>query len=474
MEQYLIQLIKDNNRVIIPEIGALIARNKDPLEIGFNGVLSFNDGLLTGHIIQAEDVTFKEANDKVMAYKDELLDQLNEKGEVILKDIGKITVDAAGNKSFAGPGEKAKESSQETVDSRQETVVSSQKKEEEEEEKVKAETEARKKEEEEKVKAEAEARKKEEEEKLKAEAEAKERSQEAEVRRQKEEEEKVKAEADAKKKADEKAIKPTPTKTKTDKAAFTLDESMKDVDVDASGDSKDLKATKDDPKSKPPFTLDESEQVTTEEIAEKPKEPEVKDKPEPKPEPKVEPIAVAEKKVTTAPSRKKKRVWIIPVGIVALLIIALVAGYFFFPEQLNRILPEKVASILPDRGHPVDESIIEEAVVEETVPAEEPVESIEAEETAPPVEEPAQEEPAEIVPAGKQYYIVAGCFENRANADKYASELQQEGFNSSVFGTRPGNLHAVCFNSFSSKSDALAEMRRIRQEKEPRAWVLYY
>ncbi len=104
MEQYLIQLIKVNNRVIIPEIGALIARNMDPLEIGFNGVLSFNDGLLTGHIIQAEGISFKEASDRVMAYKDDLLDQLKKKGEVSLKGIGKIAMDAAGNKSFAEAG----------------------------------------------------------------------------------------------------------------------------------------------------------------------------------------------------------------------------------------------------------------------------------------------------------------------------------------------------------------------------------
>ena len=491
MEQYLLQLIKDNNRVIIPEIGALIARNKDPLEIGFNGVLSFNDGLLTGHIISTEGIPFKEANDKVIAYKDELLDQLEKKGEVTLKGIGKISMDTAGNKSFAGAGDTGK------------AKADAEAKKKAEEEKAKADAEAKKKAEEEKTKADAEAKKKAEEDKAKAEAETRKKAEEDKAKaeaetRKKAEEDKAKAEAEAKKKAEPTTKKATPAKAKTDKAAFTLDESLKEVDVDATQDINDVKASKEDTKSKPRFTLDESDQVTKEESADKPAE---KAKPETTPEPKAEsepeikksepkyvvresrkpkyppPPPPVEKKTTAAPSRKKSRAWIIPVAIVALLIIALVAGYFFFPDQLNRILPEKVASILPDREQPVDEPVVEEAVEEETAPAEEVTEEP-VEETTPVVEEPEEEElvesaPAET-PAGRQYYIVAGCFENRANADRYANELQQEGFNASVFGTRPGNLHAVCFASFSTQSEALAEMRRIRQEREPNAWVLYY
>jgi len=567
MEQYLIQLIKVNNRVIIPEIGALIARNQDPLEIGFNGVLSFNDGLLTGHVIQAEGVTFKEANDKVMAYKDDILDQLKKKGEVSLKGIGKITMDAAGNKLFAGSGGAVKDTGKADAEAKKKADedkakadvevkkkadedkakadVEVKKKADEDkakadvevkkkadEDKAKADVEAKKKADEDKAKVDAEAKKKADEDKTKVEAEAKKKADEEKAKadaeaKKKLEEDKIKANAEAKKKADEEKAKleaeskkkpepqikiPAASKEKAEKTAFTLDDSLKEVDVDATQDIKDVKPAKDDAKSKPPFTLDDAEKITTEDPAARLIEPESKDKPEPKPVPipvpKPEPVIEAtlvtekakpkyvvkesrtpkypppppieEKKVTTAPSRKKKRLWIIPVAIVALLIIALVAGYFFFPEQLNRILPEKIAAILPERGQQIDEPIEPvEAIVDEAI-VEEPAETTEdvAEETTTPVEEPVQEEPAEVVtaeiPTGKQYYIVAGCFENRAYADKYASELQQEGYNSSVFGTRPGNLHAVCFDSFSSMSEALAEMNRIRQAKEPNAWVLYY
>ncbi len=369
-----------------------------------------------------------------------------------------------------------------------------------------------KKDEEEKAKADEEAKKKADEEKAKAGA------------MKKDEEEKAKADEEAKKKAEaEKKVgekkdepgaeKPVAIKGKTEKASFTLDESLTEVDVDASEDMKDVKATKEDSKSKPSFTLDETDLITEADPAAGSKEPEIKAKTEPesktetrvgttpveeKTEPKyvvkesrtpkyTPPPPIEEKKVpTTAPSRKKKRVWIIPVAIVALLILALVAGYFFFPQQLNRILPEKIASILPERGQQADETlepveaIVEEPIIEEPSETFEQTESIsaETEEVKSPAEEPAQEKPAESVPAttstGKQYYIVAGCFGNRSNADKYASDLQQEGFNSRVFGTRPGNLHAVCFDSYNTKSEALAEMNRIRQEKEPNAWVLYY
>ncbi len=75
--------------------------------------------------------------------------------------------------------------------------------------------------------------------------------------------------------------------------------------------------------------------------------------------------------------------------------------------------------------------------------------------------------------SGKKYYVVAGCFKNETNADKYVNYLNGKGYSAEKFG-KLGPLHAVCFTSFDSRQKAIAEMRKIRKDVEPHAWVLHY
>ena len=100
MDKYLVHLIKQNKRIIIPEIGAFIVRQEDPLEIGFNGLLTFNDGMLTDHISKVEGISNQEAVAKVEEYKNQLLKDLEQKKEIILQDIGKLNLDESGEKVF--------------------------------------------------------------------------------------------------------------------------------------------------------------------------------------------------------------------------------------------------------------------------------------------------------------------------------------------------------------------------------------
>jgi SPOR domain len=78
-----------------------------------------------------------------------------------------------------------------------------------------------------------------------------------------------------------------------------------------------------------------------------------------------------------------------------------------------------------------------------------------------------------VQPEAKRYYVVAGCFSELKNAQNYMQSLLDQGYDASIFGTHK-NLHAVCFNSHSSKQDAVNELNRIRSGFDPKAWVLYY
>ncbi len=59
MEQYLLELIKNNNRVIVPNFGAFIVSRDAGTTVLFNNFLSFNDGLLINHVSKKEGFFFK-------------------------------------------------------------------------------------------------------------------------------------------------------------------------------------------------------------------------------------------------------------------------------------------------------------------------------------------------------------------------------------------------------------------------------
>jgi nucleoid DNA-binding protein len=70
---------------------------------------------------------------------------------------------------------------------------------------------------------------------------------------------------------------------------------------------------------------------------------------------------------------------------------------------------------------------------------------------------------------GSRYYIVAGCFRDEINADSLVTSLKLLGYKAEKFG-KIGNLFAVCFASFDNKDKAVSELKRIRA-KVPSAWM---
>jgi hypothetical protein len=378
MENILINLLEANNRVIVPELGAFILRQKDPRELAFNDLLAFNDGMLSDHLEKTEGLSSEEAEKRIKEFVADTKNNLSKGKNVKLEGLGILSMDAAGKILFS-----------------EKPFVQDVKKP---------------------------------------------------VKKSEPEKEDI------------------PSKESTGGESFILADQSTEVDVDASDD-----APLESDKEEPPFTIEKETEPEPE--PEPDQEPVKSEEPKPPvekvdfdkdPEPVksqeaeviVQPAASQESIPTYITRTEKKRVWPWIVGPISLLVILVVIAWFVFPEKVNTIMNRQAASENEIPAEPVQE--IQAPVEEEPVPA-----------------EPEPEIPAVQVPPGKQYYVVAGCFEKIENAESYVTNLKGKGYDSRIFGMRK-NLHAVCFNSHPDKSEALSEMNRIRLQYDPSAWVLYY
>jgi len=96
MEKFILELIKENNRVIIPNFGAFIISKENGLSILFNNFLSFNDGLLVNYIAEKKGIDTIVATDQVFEYVDKLKKQLDETGEYGIIGLGQFKKDDSG------------------------------------------------------------------------------------------------------------------------------------------------------------------------------------------------------------------------------------------------------------------------------------------------------------------------------------------------------------------------------------------
>ncbi len=79
------------------------------------------------------------------------------------------------------------------------------------------------------------------------------------------------------------------------------------------------------------------------------------------------------------------------------------------------------------------------------------------------------EEFAPIIIPQKTYYIIAGAFTEKKNANKMLAKLKKWNYNTELVPSE--NLLRVSYNSFTNKSDALIALHKIKQENSA-AWLL--
>ncbi|MFZ6050482.1 HU domain-containing protein [Halocola ammonii] len=68
------------------------------------------------------------------------------------------------------------------------------------------------------------------------------------------------------------------------------------------------------------------------------------------------------------------------------------------------------------------------------------------------------------------YFVVGGAFREKDNAENLVDKLRIKGYDASIFG-KTGNLHMVCYGSFTTKNAATRALREIKQSENPYAWL---
>lgn len=93
-------------------------------------------------------------------------------------------------------------------------------------------------------------------------------------------------------------------------------------------------------------------------------------------------------------------------------------------------------------------------------------------EPAPVVEEQMIEEIKPVKNEIQNYFLIAGCFEYKENADKLCEKLQRQGYDSKII-TYFENLYLVSYNGFPTRKEGLAALKKIRQEADKEKTWLY-
>lgn len=95
--KYLIELLKDENTVIIPGLGALTVVNRNPLDLKFMSYLKFNDGTLVKFIAQQEGIEQDDAKAKIDAFVAEVTAVLEQGKSYEIPEVGVLSKDASGD-----------------------------------------------------------------------------------------------------------------------------------------------------------------------------------------------------------------------------------------------------------------------------------------------------------------------------------------------------------------------------------------
>jgi nucleoid DNA-binding protein len=100
MEKYLQELIRNNNRVIIPDFGAFIVSHDKGQHILFNNFLSFNDGLLVSHICDTEGINSDKALEHIHQFVDLIKETLKKNEQFKIAGIGTLKQKEGGTLAF--------------------------------------------------------------------------------------------------------------------------------------------------------------------------------------------------------------------------------------------------------------------------------------------------------------------------------------------------------------------------------------
>jgi hypothetical protein len=72
----------------------------------------------------------------------------------------------------------------------------------------------------------------------------------------------------------------------------------------------------------------------------------------------------------------------------------------------------------------------------------------------------------------EKFAIIAGCFSTIENAEKYVTELKNQGYDAKIFGTTKSGLHRVAISTFDNEVDALKNLAHLHSNFSGNTWLL--
>ncbi|MBN2616546.1 MAG: SPOR domain-containing protein [Bacteroidales bacterium] len=81
-----------------------------------------------------------------------------------------------------------------------------------------------------------------------------------------------------------------------------------------------------------------------------------------------------------------------------------------------------------------------------------------------------QQQPA-ATPAQKHFYIIAGAFREKSNADGLIHKLRLKGYQATQAGVTSTGLYRVAFGDFDNRRQAQDQLLAIREKENPSAWI---
>lgn len=103
MIDYIIEILEKNNRLIIPELGAFIVKQRNPLIVIFNEFLQYNDGILAEYIAKNDKIDVDEANKRIEEFTQEIIEALNRGEYFALGNLGDLVKNPSGKLLLCEP-----------------------------------------------------------------------------------------------------------------------------------------------------------------------------------------------------------------------------------------------------------------------------------------------------------------------------------------------------------------------------------
>lgn len=150
---------------------------------------------------------------------------------------------------------------------------------------------------------------------------------------------------------------------------------------------------------------------------------------------------------------KKGIIWVIIAAIILILII-LGALYFFW---FNTPGSKQLKPLIPKTEKPENQFIISDKAQEQKNNSDES-------------EKEENESPA-ITINNFEYHVIAGCFEEKINADNFVAQCKKEGYDKTQIISKIGDLYPVSISSFATMEEALDFMGKYEEKYDEEAWI---